>query len=126
MQIGEGKMHFKSFLLVLKRLAYLLFAGTPTGAFYDAIHTPKNSQMKMYAGMMAASVKGIPMRKKSLFLTSYPSFRRIPMPVILADAPMGVQLPPRVAPERSPKYSAVGSTPICCARTAITGSLVAT
>ena len=37
--------------------------------------------------------------------------------VILADAPMGVQLPPSVAPDRSPKYSgtaiAPASTPIC-------------
>ena len=54
-------------------------------------------------GIIAANVNGIPILKKSEFLTVYPSLRRIPIPVIFADAPIGVQLPPRVAPERSPK-----------------------
>ena len=38
---------------------------------YEAIcsYTPKNSQMMMYAGTMAASVNGIPILKKSPFLT---------------------------------------------------------
>ena len=76
--------------------------------------------------MIAAKVKGMPILKKSEFLTVYPSFLSIPIPVMLADAPIGVQLPPRVAPERSPKYNTVGSTFNADARPAITGSSVAT
>ncbi len=75
---------------------------------------------------MAARVKGTPMRIKSLFFTSCPSLRKMPMPVILADAPMGVRLPPRVAPESRPKYKTVGSTPIFAANPCTTGSMVAT
>ena len=41
---------------------------------------------------MADRVKGMPILKKSEFLTSWPSLRRMPMPAILAEAPMGVQL----------------------------------
>ena len=51
----------------------------------------------------ADRVKGIPIRTKSRVLTSYPSFRRMPMPAMLAEAPMGVQLPPSVAPDSRPK-----------------------
>ena len=46
--------------------------------------------------------------------------------VMLAEAPMGVQLPPRVAPESRPKYRGVGSMPSAVARPAITGIMVAT
>ncbi len=56
---------------------------------------------------MADRVKGMPILKKSEFLTSLPSRRRMPMAVMLAEAPMGVMLPPRVAPERRPKYRGV-------------------
>ena len=40
--------------------------------------------------MTAARVKGMPMRAKSLKLTSYPSLRSIPTPAILQLAPTGV------------------------------------
>lgn len=50
----------------------------------------------------------------------------MPIPVILADAPMGVQLPPKVAPERSPKYSGVASILRAAAIPPITGITVAT
>ena len=56
---------------------------------------------------MADRVKGMPILKKSPLETSWPSLRRMPMPVMLAEAPMGVQLPPRVAPDSRPKYRAV-------------------
>ena len=49
---------------------------------------------------MAERVNGIPILKKSEFWTSQPSLRRMPMAVMLAEAPMGVMLPPRVAPLR--------------------------
>ena len=48
------------------------------------------------------------------------------MPVMLAEAPMGVRLPPRVAPDRRPKYNTVGSTPMSSAIFCTTGSMVAT
>ena len=48
------------------------------------------------------------------------------MLVMLAEAPMGVRLPPRVAPDRSPKYKTVGSTPISRAIFCTTGNMVAT
>ena len=35
----------------------------------------------------------------------------MPIPAIFADAPIGVQFPPRVAPESNPKYNKVGSIP---------------
>lgn len=54
---------------------------------------------------MADSVKGMPILKKSALATSCPSFLRMPMAVMLAEAPMGVMLPPSVAPESRPKYS---------------------
>ena len=75
---------------------------------------------------MAAIVNGMPILKKSEFLTVYPSFRRIPIPVIFADAPIGVQFPPSVAPDSKPKYSTVGSVFKADARPAITGIIVAT
>ena len=53
--------------------------------------------------MMADRVKGMPILKKSEFLTVYPSLRKIPIPVMFAEAPIGVQFPPRVAPESNPK-----------------------
>ena len=80
----------------------------------------------MYAGMIVAIVKGIPILKKSVFLTVYPSLRRIPIPVIFADAPIGVQLPPSVAPESNPKYRTVESIFKAEASPAITGIIVAT
>ena len=76
--------------------------------------------------MIAARVKGIPILKKSLFFTVCPDLRRIPIPVIFADAPMGVQFPPRVAPESRPKYRRVGSIPRAPASPVTTGSIVAT
>ena len=75
---------------------------------------------------MAARVKGMPILKKSELLTSWPLRRRMPMPVMLAEAPMGVQLPPRVAPDSKPKYRAVGSMPISAEMPAMTGIMVAT
>lgn len=63
----------------------------------------------MYPVATAASVNGTLIFIKSLALTSYPSFFRIPREVIFADAPIGVRLPPSVAPATSPKYSTVGS-----------------
>lgn len=76
--------------------------------------------------MIAANVNGMPILKKSEFLTVYPSLRRIPIPVMFAEAPIGVQFPPSVAPERSPNYSTVGSTFNADASPAITGIIVAT
>ena len=76
--------------------------------------------------MVAVRVKGIPILKKSEFFTVYPSLRRIPIPVIFALAPIGVQLPPSVAPDSRPKYNTVGSMSSVEARLAITGIIVAT
>lgn len=46
--------------------------------------------------------------------------------MILADAPIGVILPPSVAPVRSPKYRRQGSNPVLAAIPERTGSIVAT
>ena len=45
---------------------------------------------------------------------------------MLAEAPIGVRFPPRVAPIRSPKYKSRGLTDITLERDASTGSIVAT
>ena len=60
------------------------------------------SQMTMAPERAAMSVKGMPMRMKSLVETLYPSFCRMPIPAMLAEAPMGVILPPSVAPMSRP------------------------
>ena len=65
------------------------------------------------------------MRKNCRFFTSQPFLRRMPIAAMLADAPIGVILPPRVAPVRSPKNRTYGSTPIDAAIAATTGSIVA-
>lgn len=63
----------------------------------------QTSQMYAYPAVTAVSVKGTPIRMKSRKLTSQPCFFRSPTDAILADAPIGVRLPPSVAPQRSPK-----------------------
>ena len=63
----------------------------------------QTSQQNRYPVLTATSVKGMPMRMKSPVLTSYPSLRRMPMAAMFADAPMGVRLPPSVAPVSKPK-----------------------
>ena len=45
---------------------------------------------------------------------------------MLAEAPMGVRLPPSVAPTSRPKYSSRASQPMRAAMPATTGSMVAT
>ena len=52
--------------------------------------------------MTAARVKGTPYFMKVVALTSCPSLRKMPMPAMFADAPIGVRLPPSVAPQSSP------------------------
>ena len=59
--------------------------------------------------MTAVRVKGTPIFMKSAKLTSWPSLRSMPTPAMLAEAPMGVRLPPRVAPTRRPKNRKCGS-----------------
>ena len=68
----------------------------------------KTNQINIYAGITAARVNGTPIFKKSEFFTSYPSLRKIPIAVILALAPIGVKLPPKVAPHNKPKYRSNG------------------
>ena len=75
--------------------------------------------------MTAVSVNGMLIFMKSRNLTSYPSFLSIPTPAMLADAPMGVRLPPKVAHTRSPKNRKYGSMFIAFATLARIGSIVA-
>ena len=60
------------------------------------------SQMTMAPERAAMRVNGMPMRMKSLVETLYPSFCRMPIPAMLAEAPIGVMLPPSVAPISRP------------------------
>ncbi len=55
--------------------------------------------------MTAVRVKGTPIFMKSPKEVECPSFFRMPTAVMLALAPIGVMLPPSVAPVRRPKYS---------------------
>ena len=50
----------------------------------------------------------------------------MPIPVIFADAPIGVQFPPSVAPDNKPKYKTVGSILSAAAIPPIIGIIVAT
>ena len=75
----------------------------PSFLFLYVNYQPNTNQRYRYAGTIAANVNGIPILKKSEFLTVYPSLRSIPIPAIFADAPIGVQFPPSVAPESKPK-----------------------
>ena len=70
--------------------------------FSEFFHTPQNSQRLPAPTRTAASVKGTPMRRKSLVRTRSPFLRRMPMAAMLADAQMGVRLPPSVAPVSRP------------------------
>jgi len=56
----------------------------------------------MYPETTAVSVKGMLIFMKSQLLGSKPFLRRMPSAVMLAEAPMGVRLPPSVAPHRRP------------------------
>lgn len=76
--------------------------------------------------MTAARVKGTEIFMNCPALTSYPSFLRIPIPVMFAEAPIGVRFPPRVDPTKSPKYRMYGETPMSPAISPQTGSIVAT
>src|SRR5574344_1875887 len=84
------------------------------------------NQLKRYAVIIATHVSGPLIFMKAFALTSYPALCSIPSVVIFADAPIGVMLPPRVAPDSSPKYSRYGSMPIDFDTIVTTGSIVAT
>lgn len=63
---------------------------------------------------------------KSPVLGLYPALRKIPIPVIFAEAPIGDKLPPNVAPLNNPKYNRIGSKPSVAEIEDTTGNIVAT
>ena len=65
----------------------------------------QTNHINKYPAPKAAIVRGTPIFIKSLKETSYPSFFNNPTAAILADAPIGVKLPPKVAPDNKPKYN---------------------
>ena len=71
------------------------------GAFSFGSYLQTN-QMKRYPTVPAVRVKGTPIFMKSPKEVECPSFFRMPTAVMLALAPIGVMLPPRVAPESRP------------------------
>ena len=92
----------------------------------NEFHYAQINQITSAPDTAAISVKGTPILRKSFVETLYPSFCKIPMPAILADAPIGVMLPPRVAPMSKPKANRYGSVLIMDAMLLTTGSMVAT
>jgi len=80
----------------------------------------------IYAAVTAAIVKGKPIEANSLKLTGYPFFRSRPVAAILVDAPIGVILPPRVAPIKSPKRKSSGGALSITDIVPTTGSMVIT
>ena len=91
-----------------------------------AIFYAHTNHRKIYPAVTAVSVNGTDILVKSLVFTSYPFFLSIPIPVILADAPIGVRFPPSVAPQRRPKYSRFGSMFSFAAIPEMTGSIADT
>ena len=79
--------------------------------------------MNRYAALTAARVKGSPIETNFPKMTGYPSFFRIPQATILADAPIGVIFPPRLAPISRPKRNNEGSICALCAIPDATGSI---
>ena len=69
------------------------------------------NHMNAYPTVAAVSVNGTPIFIKSANVTISPFFLKMPTAVIFADAPTGVRFPPSVAPQSSPRYRSVGSTP---------------
>ena len=64
---------------------------------------PHTNHRNRYPVITAVRVNGTEILIKALFETSYPFFFKMPIPVILAEAPTGVMLPPSVAPVSRPK-----------------------
>ena len=73
-------------------------------------HGFQTNQTNKYAAVTAAKVKGIPIFIKSLNLTSCLSFLSNPQATMLAEAPIGVRLPPKLAPISRPKRNNDGLT----------------
>jgi hypothetical protein len=59
-------------------------------------------KISKYPEITAVKVIGNPILKKSLKETEYPNFFNKPIPAIFAEAPIGVKLPPNVAPANKP------------------------
>ena len=64
---------------------------------------PHTNHRNRYPAITAVRVNGTEILIKALFGTSYPFFFKMPIPVILAEAPTGVIFPPSVAPVSRPK-----------------------
>ena len=88
-------------------------------------HFPHTSHRNTYAAPTATTVNGMPSFIKCVNFTGYPSFFNMPQATMLADAPMGVMLPHRLAPMRSPNKNSDGSTLMRTDIEMATGSMAA-
>ena len=84
------------------------------------------NQTDKYSANTALKVNGTEIFINSLFLTLCPFSLNIPKETIFAEAPIGVKLPPKVAPIKSPKKSTVEFIDVIFESFCITGSIVAT